>query len=167
MYQLSLICSSFSCITSSNIGGRLAFYWQAWGEIWADQWVLQTVKEGYLIPFKTKPPLSLNTIQCPAYHQGSERAEALTNVVVDMLQKGAIEPVQTCSSGFYSRLFIVLKASGSWRPVIELSTLVTFHGIQFPREYFIIDIRPVPLGHIRMWHSLLSRDSRVICSRAS
>ena len=103
MYQLSLICSSsFSC--------RLAFYWQAWGEIGADQWVHQTVK-GYLIPFKTKPPLSLNTIQCPAYHQGSERAETLTNVVVDMLQKVAIEPVQTCSSGFHSRL------------VIDLSTL--------------------------------------------
>ena len=93
------------------IGGKLAFYWQVWGEIGADQWVLQTVKEGYMIPFKT------------AYHQGSERAEALTNVVVDMLQKGAIEPVQTCSSGFYSRLFLVLKASGSWRPVIDLSTL--------------------------------------------
>ena len=27
---------------------------------------------------------------------------------------------------------------------------VTFHGIQVPREYFIIDIRPVPLGHIGM-----------------
>ena len=27
---------------------------------------------------------------------------------------------------------------------------VTFHGIQFPREYFIIDISLVPLGHIRM-----------------
>ena len=27
---------------------------------------------------------------------------------------------------------------------------VTFHGIQFPREYFIIDIGLVPLGHIRM-----------------
>ena len=24
---------------------------------------------------------------------------------------------------------------------------VTFHGIQVPREYFIINIRPVPLGH--------------------
>ena len=30
------------------------------------------------------------------------------------------------------------------------STSVTFHGIQVPREYFIINIRPVPLGHIGM-----------------
>ena len=25
---------------------------------------------------------------------------------------------------------------------------VTFHGIQFPREYFIIDVSLVPLGHM-------------------
>ena len=40
-----------------------------------------------------------------------------------MLQKGAIESVQTCSPGFYSGLFVVPKASGSRRPVIDLSTL--------------------------------------------
>ena len=44
---------------------------------------------------------------------------------------------------------------------------VTFHGIQFPWEYFIIDVSLVPLGHIRMWRVLLSWDSCVICSRAS
>ena len=44
---------------------------------------------------------------------------------------------------------------------------VTLHGMQFPREYFIIDISLVPLGHISMWRVLLSWDSRVICLRAS
>ena len=44
---------------------------------------------------------------------------------------------------------------------------VTFHGIQFPREYFIIDVSLVPLGHIRMWRVRLSWDSRVTCSRVS
>ena len=48
------------------IGGSLAFYWQTWGEIGADQWVLRTVKEGYLMPFNTKP-LFLNPIQFPAF----------------------------------------------------------------------------------------------------
>ena len=37
--------------------------------------------------------------------------------------KGAIELALLPSAGFYSRLFVVLKASGSWRPVIDLSTL--------------------------------------------
>ena len=44
---------------------------------------------------------------------------------------------------------------------------VTFHGIQFPREYLIIDVSLVPLGHIRMWHVRLSWDSCVTCSRVS
>ena len=44
---------------------------------------------------------------------------------------------------------------------------VTFHGTQFPREYFIIDVSLVPLGHIRMWRVQLSWDSRVTCSRVS
>ena len=44
---------------------------------------------------------------------------------------------------------------------------VTFHGIQFSREYFIIDVSLVPLGHIRMWRVRLSWDSRVTCSRVS
>ena len=44
---------------------------------------------------------------------------------------------------------------------------VTFHGIQFLREYFIIDVSLVPLGHIRMWHVRLSWESRVTCSRVS
>ena len=50
---------------------------------------------------------------------------------------------------------------------VHFNTCVTFHGIRVPRECFIINIRPVPLGHIGMWRSLLSRDSRVVCSRAS
>ena len=44
---------------------------------------------------------------------------------------------------------------------------VTFHGIQFPREYFMIVVSLVPLGHIRMWRVRLSWDSRVTCSRVS
>ena len=40
----------------------------------------------------------------------------------DLLRKGAVEPAPQ-SPGFYSRLFLVQKASGSWRPIIDLSTL--------------------------------------------
>ena len=39
------------------------------------------------------------------------------------VEKGAVELAPLPSPGFYSRLFVVMKASGSWRPVIDLSTL--------------------------------------------
>ena len=43
-----------------------------------------------------------------------------------MLAKGALEIVPDPGPGFYSRLFLVEKAMGGWRPVIDLSTLNTF-----------------------------------------
>ena len=43
-----------------------------------------------------------------------------------MLAKGALEIVPDPGPGFYSCLFLVEKATGGWRPVIDLSTLNTF-----------------------------------------
>ena len=43
-----------------------------------------------------------------------------------MLQKGALEVVVDPGLGFYSRLFLVEKATGGWRPVIDLSPLNGF-----------------------------------------
>ena len=48
-----------------------------------------------------------------------------------------------------------------------LCTNVTFHGIQFPREGFMIVVSLILLGHIKMWRVRLSWDSRVTCSRVS
>ena len=43
-----------------------------------------------------------------------------------MLVKGALEIARDPGPGFYSRLFLVEKASGTWRPVINLSHLNEF-----------------------------------------
>ncbi|XP_064111450.1 uncharacterized protein LOC135218938 [Macrobrachium nipponense] len=44
-----------------------------------------------------------------------------------MLEKGAIEPVLELESpGFYNCLFLVPKASGGWRPVLDVSALNVF-----------------------------------------
>ena len=43
-----------------------------------------------------------------------------------MLDKGALEIVSDPGLGFYSRLFLVEKATGGWRPVIDLSPLNKF-----------------------------------------
>ena len=43
-----------------------------------------------------------------------------------MVMKEALEIVTDPDPGFYSRLFLVEKASGGWRPVIDLSPLNEF-----------------------------------------
>ena len=48
-----------------------------------------------------------------------------------MLEKKAIVPVyNTSTPGFYSRIFLVPKPNGRWRPVIDLSVLNQFLKVQ-------------------------------------
>ena len=108
-----------------KIANRLGFFSAAWSMIGADQWVLKTVMQGYQIPFVQFPPLTKEPRYSPTYPQGSEKWKLLNLAVPEMLDKGAIEPAPS-SPGFYSRLFLVPKIGGQWRPIIDLSALNAF-----------------------------------------
>ena len=87
-----------------------------------DAWVVEVLRVGYQIPFDRQPPLSERPLSLPAYSPQSIKGVTLTRELQHLLQKGAVEPAPQ-SPGFYSRLFLVQKASGSWRPIIDQSTL--------------------------------------------
>ena len=87
-----------------------------------DAWVVEVLRVVYWIPFDRRPPLSECPLSLPAYSPQSIKGVALTQELQTLLRKGAVEPAPQ-SPGFYSRLFLVQKASGSWRPIIDLSTL--------------------------------------------
>ena len=78
-----------------------------------------------MILFSRRPPLSDQPLPMPSYSPSSIRGKALEKEFLDLLHKGAIEQAPQ-NPGFYSRLFVVQKDSGSWRPIIDLSTLNTF-----------------------------------------
>ena len=61
-----------------------------------------------------------------SYHPLSTKGVALGEVTQALIAKSAVELAPLPSFGFYSRLFVVWKTSGSWRPVIDLSTLNLF-----------------------------------------
>ena len=84
---------------------------------------MEVLRWGYQIPFRWAPTLSRDPIPLPAYAPKSIRGKALEEEVQALLNKGAIELAPLPSTGFYSRLFVVMKDSGAWRPVIDLSTL--------------------------------------------
>ena len=62
----------------------------------------------------------------PSYNPSSTKGVALEEVTLDLIAKGAVELAPLPPLCFYSRLFMVWKTSGSWRPVIDLSTLNRF-----------------------------------------
>ena len=61
-----------------------------------------------------------------SYSPTSTKGTALEEVILGLIAKGAVELALLPSPGLDSRLFVVWKTSGSWRPVIDLSHLNRF-----------------------------------------
>ena len=87
---------------------------------------MEVLRYGYRIPFLCDPPLSRAPISLPSYNPSSIKGVALRDCSQALVAKSAVELAPLPSLGFYSRLFVVWKTSGSWRPVIDLSTLNLF-----------------------------------------
>ena len=62
----------------------------------------------------------------PSYHPSSTKGVALGEDTRALIAKSVVELAPLPSLGFYSWFFVVWKTSGSWRPVIDLSTLNLF-----------------------------------------
>ena len=106
------------------MGGCLAPHWQAWQAAGAEDWTVKVLRLGYRLPFSPQPPALSNVpLELQAYQSGSERHSFLSKEVTSLKEKGAVEVVEPPSPGYYSRLFLVPKASGGWRPIIDLSPL--------------------------------------------
>ena len=147
----------------------------AWSEIGADPWVMRIVQWGYKIPFVTLPPLRFQG-QETTYPLGSFKWSSLNQSVQELRNKGAIEPAPL-TLGFYSRLFLVRKSTGEWRPIIDLSSLNVFvhcpsFTMEMPRSilralqqgqwltsldlkdaYFHIGINPADRRYLRFCHN--------------
>ena len=108
-------------------------HWRALG---AGDWVCKTLESGFHLKWGPhKAPLSGSPIfSSPPSNIDSREVLALE--VMSLLAKGAIEEIfPPWSPGFYGRLFYVRKASGGWRPVLDLSTLNLFlEKVKFKME---------------------------------
>ena len=107
-------------------GGCLSLHWQAWRDRGAEPWVVGVLRVGYCLPFLSTPPLSNVPIPMPSSSPTSIKGAALEEVTLGLIALGAVELAALTSPGFYSRLFVVWKSSGSWRPVIDLFHLNRF-----------------------------------------
>ena len=95
------------------MGGRgcLAAHWEIWESWGADSWVVQVLRFGYRVLFRSRPPLSHVPLPLPSYSPTSIRGLALADAVEALQEKEAVE-LAPPSPGFYSRLFVTLKVTG-------------------------------------------------------
>ena len=80
------------------------------------------IVEGYCLPFVRRPPLSLPKPSSFTVLSNADHIAVVDEEVGEMLRKKAIEEVPS-SPGFMSRLFLVTKKDGGWRPIINLKSL--------------------------------------------
>ena len=104
------------------VGGRLSNFVEGWKRITNDPYVLSIVAKAYRLRF-TSPPLLRQTPWEMRSPQGPQEILGMREQITLMLQKNAITEVPPDSPGFYSNVFLVRKASGGWRPVIDLKNL--------------------------------------------
>ena len=101
------------------VGRRLAHFVEQWKELTDNKCVLSIVRNGFKIPFRSVPPLSIvliNLCQSPSL--------LLREEITEPLKKWAGERVWNPGTpGFYSWLFLVPKKNGKLHPVIDLSLL--------------------------------------------
>ena len=112
------------------VGGCLQPFWQIWARLGANPRVVSILKEGYILPFKLKPPLVRDPMIISGYAD-PQRNLYLGESVQILLHKRAIEMVRVRTSlAFYNRLFIVPKPNQKWRLVLDLSALNKFLSVK-------------------------------------
>ena len=97
------------------VGGRFTLFLDAWTSIGAPQSFLRILENGYAPPFLC--PISL-----PLPSQFTVLTKPVQITVVDeevsaLLAKHAIRRVSRMSLGLVSRMFVVPKKDGGWRPI--------------------------------------------------
>ena len=108
------------------VGGCLQSFWEIWAHKGANPKVVSILKEGYVLPFKVRPPLVRDPLIVSGY-ANPIRDSHLQAAVQALIEKKAVERVRVQASlAFFNRLFIVPKPNHKWRPILDLSTLNQF-----------------------------------------
>ena len=113
-------------VPSPPVGSRLHKFWEKWAALGVNPKVVSVLREGYVLPFRSRPYLTRKPTITSCYvdpHRNSYLLEALHQ----LLNKNAVELVQNPQSlGFYKGLFLVPKPNNRWRPILDLSNLNKF-----------------------------------------
>ena len=107
------------------VGGKLAHYQAHWTNLFPQHpEIVRKVFQGILIAFDDVPPSLLRyPLELPSNNKTADLLHAVQKLQVSQ----AIEEVMdTTWPGYYSRLFLVQKPDGFFRPIIDLKKLNQF-----------------------------------------
>ena len=122
----NIVTNDPNVVTNLPVGARLQNFWKKWSDLGASPKVVQILKEGYTLPFRTRPNLSRTPTVISCYGN-PHRNLSLLEALHQLLTKNAIELVHKQTSlGFFNRLFLVPKPNNKWRPILDLSNLNFF-----------------------------------------
>jgi len=113
--------SSFSAAVdpSTVVGGWLRQFAHKWKSHLCVPSSMLRILLGYKIPLTGTPPLSIPSAALYTTLSNAEHIRVVNEEVEALLAKGAVEEVSP-SLGYYSKMFVVTKKDGGWRPIINL-----------------------------------------------
>ena len=113
-------------VNNLPVGARLQNFWESWLKMGAGPKVVQILKEGYTLPFQTRPRLTRSPTVISCY-VNPQRNSYLLEALHQLIDKNAVELVRNKNSlSFFNRLFLVPKPNNKWRPILDLSHLNLF-----------------------------------------
>ena len=106
------------------VGRKIALYQAHWTKLFPlHPEIVRKVSQGILIAFDDATP---SLLRYPLELPSNNKTADLLHPVQKLQVSQAIEEVMdTASPGFYSRLFLVPKPDGSFRPIIDLEKLIS------------------------------------------
>ena len=129
-------------VAAFPIAGRIARCWSAWKTITKDRWVLNIIRDGYKLQFKSQlPPTPHRVANLPTDAAG---AAILDFEVKQMLAKGAINVVESSEDELVACFFArPKKQPGKWRPIVSL---------KFLNKYLIyLKFRMTTISDVKRW----------------
>ena len=106
-------------VTNPPVGSRLHEFWEKWAALGISPKVISVLKEGYILPFRSRPYLTKKPTITSCYVD-PRRNSYLLEALHQLLDKNAVKLVQNPQSlGFYNRLFLVHKTQQPVAPYLR------------------------------------------------
>ena len=110
-------------------GGRLSRFQEAWRKMLGSGPIQQVIRQGHRIEFSKTPPLS-QPGEGKETRLAKDKMILIRKEVKDLVRKKVVRRVPWQEArrkpGYYSKMFCVSKANGSWRPIINLRPMNRF-----------------------------------------